>query len=55
MTTPCHAVDCLRPADFTVGSRTNLCAHHYKQEWKTATPERRAEIEAEVAALGGAS
>jgi hypothetical protein len=40
MTTPCHAGDCLRPDDFTVGSRTNLCAHHYK---------------ADVAALGGAS
>ena len=26
-----------------------------RAEWKTATPERRAEIEAEVAALGGAS
>lgn len=40
MTTPCHAVDCLRPADFTIGSRTDLCAYHYKSE---------------VAALGGAS
>ena len=32
MTTPCHAVDCKRPADFKVGNRTLLCAHHYRQE-----------------------
>lgn len=30
-------------------------ADHLRAEWKSATPERRKEIEAEVAALGGES
>lgn len=52
-----HACDwpsCVRTADIKVADLV-LCARHWKQDtgW-TATPERRAEIEAQVAALGSA-
>ena len=45
-----------KSATFTVDPLAELSkVDQLKAEWRSATPERRAEIEAEVAAIGGAS